>query len=206
MALGDERTRDELLPFLREPALEEDELMVALAEEVGKLVPLIGGPAHAHCLVPLLEDLSRQDETVVRDEAVKSLQIVGKDLSREQVMEHLVPCIKVSWSRCPLCDLLPHLLVLADLECTTLLVHIKFDPDAYFKCLESLLPGQTEGLVRASDQPPSRQVHTPVTLEVHERIAVLMCLTVRHIRQRRPLVACPTEKTAASKILTIITI
>jgi serine/threonine-protein phosphatase 2A regulatory subunit A len=97
MALGDERTRSELLPYLRDATLEEDELMVALAEEVGKLVPLVGGPEHAHCLVPLLEDLSRQDETVVRDEAVRSLQIVGKELSREKAMEHLVPCIKVCW-------------------------------------------------------------------------------------------------------------
>jgi serine/threonine-protein phosphatase 2A regulatory subunit A len=100
LALGDERTRSELLPYLLESKPEEDELMVALAEEVGKLVQHVGGPSHAHCLVPLLEDLARQDETVVREAAVKSLQIVGKDFNDEQAMTHLVPCIKVCPPAC----------------------------------------------------------------------------------------------------------
>lgn len=95
LALGDARTREELLPYLLESKPEEDEIMVALAEEIGKLVPSVGGPEHAHCLVPLLEDLAREDETVVREAAVKSLQIVGKEFNDEQAMSHLVPCIKV---------------------------------------------------------------------------------------------------------------
>lgn len=96
LALGDARTRGELLPYLLESKPEEDEIMVALAEEVGKLVPHVGGPEHAHCLVPLLEELAREDETVVRDAAVKSLQDIGKGFSDEQATTHLVPCIKVS--------------------------------------------------------------------------------------------------------------
>jgi serine/threonine-protein phosphatase 2A regulatory subunit A len=95
MALGDERTCSELLPYLLESKPEEDELMEALAEEVGKLVPMVGGPKHAHCLVPLLEELARQDETVVREAAVKALQAVGKDFTTEQAMAHLVPAIQV---------------------------------------------------------------------------------------------------------------
>ena len=95
LALGDKRTRSELLPYLLESKPEEDELMEALAEEVGKLVPMVGGPKQAHCLVPLLEELARQDETVVRDAAVRALQTVGKDFSQEQTMQHLVPTLQV---------------------------------------------------------------------------------------------------------------
>jgi hypothetical protein len=69
--------------------------MVALAEEVGNMVPLVGGPAHAECLVPLLEALAKEEETVVRDAAVDALCKVGSTFSREQALEHLVPCIKV---------------------------------------------------------------------------------------------------------------
>lgn len=75
MALGDERTRSELLPYLLDSKPEEDEMMVALAAETAKLVPLVGGPQYAHTLVPLLEELARQDETVVREEAVRSIQV-----------------------------------------------------------------------------------------------------------------------------------
>lgn len=100
LALGDERTRSELLPYLLESKPDEDELMEALAEEVGKLVPCVGGPPHAHTLVPLLEELARQDETVVRDAAVRALQKVGAEFGGEQVMAHLVPTIQVRADAC----------------------------------------------------------------------------------------------------------
>lgn len=59
------------------------------------MVPLVGGPTHAPSLVPLLEALAKEEETVVRDAAVASLSKVGKTFSRAQAMEHLVPCIRV---------------------------------------------------------------------------------------------------------------
>ena len=59
------------------------------------MVPLVGGAAHAPSLVPLLEALAKEEETVVRDAAVASLCKVGATFSRAQAMEHLVPCIRV---------------------------------------------------------------------------------------------------------------
>lgn len=95
LALGPTRTRQELLPYLLESKPEEDELMAALAEELAGLAPMVGGPSHAHALVPLLEELARQDETVVRDAAVASLTTLAKDFSSEQIQTHLVPAVVV---------------------------------------------------------------------------------------------------------------
>lgn len=105
-ALGPERTRSDLLPFLRgkpvcgthhslfftrysvtndrkhvgltaaEATEDEDEVVVALAEELGGFVDLVGGAEHASILVEPFEVLAGVEETVVRDRAVDSLQKV----------------------------------------------------------------------------------------------------------------------------------
>ncbi|CAB4427710.1 unnamed protein product [Rhizophagus irregularis] len=54
LALGVQRTRDELIPFLDESIDDEDEVLLALAEELGNFVEYVG-------------------ETLVRDKAVESL-------------------------------------------------------------------------------------------------------------------------------------
>jgi len=75
-ALGAERTRDELVPFLNESLDDEDEVLLAMAGELGKLVPLVGGGEHARCLLAPLEQLAAVEETLVRDKAVESLSLV----------------------------------------------------------------------------------------------------------------------------------
>ena len=85
LALGVERTRSELIPFLTDTIYDEDEVLLALAEQLGSFIPLVGGPEHAHCLLPPLESLATVEETVVRDKAVDSLKKVHRspDLTRE---------------------------------------------------------------------------------------------------------------------------
>lgn len=51
MALGAERTRSELMPFLTETIYDEDEVLLALAEQLGSFTPLVGGPEYVHCLL-----------------------------------------------------------------------------------------------------------------------------------------------------------
>lgn len=77
---------------------DEDEVLLAMAEELGKFVPYVGGPAHAHTLLQPLEQLSQVEETVVRDKAVDSLCKVGEQLPNNSIQEHFVPLIKVSTS------------------------------------------------------------------------------------------------------------
>jgi serine/threonine-protein phosphatase 2A regulatory subunit A len=95
LALGEERTRSELLPFLIENNDDEDEVLLAMAEELGKFVPYVGGPAFGHTLLQPLEQLSQVEETVVRDKAVESLCKVAEQLPNSSIGEHFLPLIKV---------------------------------------------------------------------------------------------------------------
>ncbi|KAG7669069.1 hypothetical protein KSW81_004078 [Nannochloris sp. 'desiccata'] len=94
LALGEERTRKELLPFLQENHDDEDEVLLIVSEELGKFVPLVGGPSHAHSLIPPLEALASVDETVVRDTAVASLRTVGESLPKATIEQQFVPMIQ----------------------------------------------------------------------------------------------------------------
>ncbi|XP_027526356.1 serine/threonine-protein phosphatase 2A 65 kDa regulatory subunit A alpha isoform-like, partial [Neopelma chrysocephalum] len=51
LALGVERTRSELLPFLTDTIYDEDEVLLALAEQLGTFTALVGGPEFVHCLL-----------------------------------------------------------------------------------------------------------------------------------------------------------
>ncbi|KAJ1179724.1 hypothetical protein NDU88_004958 [Pleurodeles waltl] len=53
LALGVERTRTELLPFLTDTIYDEDEVLLALAEQLGSFTVLVGGPEFVHCLLLL---------------------------------------------------------------------------------------------------------------------------------------------------------
>lgn len=100
-ALGPERTRVELLPFLTETIDDEDEVLLTLAEELGDYIDEIGGPEYAHVLMQPLETLSIVEETIVRDKAVASLQKVSETVhkaspehSRSLHTEHLFPLVQ----------------------------------------------------------------------------------------------------------------
>lgn len=68
LALGPDRARDELVPFLQDSVDDEDEVLLALAEELGRnFEEYIGGPHYAHVLLGPLENLSAVEETLVRD-------------------------------------------------------------------------------------------------------------------------------------------
>lgn len=89
-----ERTRKELIPFLTETIYDEDEVLLALAEQLGTFIPLVGGPEHAHCLLPPLESLSTVEETVVREKAVDSLRAVAAQHSPQDLEAHFVPLVQ----------------------------------------------------------------------------------------------------------------
>lgn len=68
LALGPDRAREELIVFLQESVDDEDEVLLALAEELGRdFEEYIGGKEYAHLLLGPLENLSAVEETVVRD-------------------------------------------------------------------------------------------------------------------------------------------
>ncbi|GFS00311.1 serine/threonine-protein phosphatase 2A 65 kDa regulatory subunit A alpha isoform, partial [Elysia marginata] len=94
LALGVERTRAELIPFLTDTIYDEDEVLLALAEQLGSFTPLVGGPEHVHCLLPPLESLATVEETVVRDKAVDSLRIIADQHSQSDLENYFVPLVK----------------------------------------------------------------------------------------------------------------
>lgn len=68
LALGPQRARDDLIPFLQESLDDEDEVLLALAEELGKnFEDYLGGREYAHLLLGPLENLAAVEETLVRD-------------------------------------------------------------------------------------------------------------------------------------------
>jgi serine/threonine-protein phosphatase 2A regulatory subunit A len=68
LALGPDRAREELVPFLQDSLDDEDEVLLALAEELGRgFDEYIGGKEYAHLLLGPLENLASVEETLVRD-------------------------------------------------------------------------------------------------------------------------------------------
>ncbi|KAF2550266.1 hypothetical protein F2Q68_00036270 [Brassica cretica] len=98
-ALGEERTRKELIPFLSENNDDDDEVLLAMAEELGVFIPYVGGVEHAHVLLPPLETLSTVEETCVREKAVESLCRVGSQMKESDLVEHFIPLVKVRQER-----------------------------------------------------------------------------------------------------------
>lgn len=72
---------------------DEDEVLLALAEQLGNFVPLVGGSEYVHCLLPPLENLANIEETVVRDKAVDSLRKIADKHSPTALEEHFIPMI-----------------------------------------------------------------------------------------------------------------
>ncbi|KAG0449022.1 hypothetical protein HPP92_027532 [Vanilla planifolia] len=93
-ALGEERTRKELIPFLSENNDDDDEVLLAMAEELGVFIPYVGGVEYAHVLLPPLETLCTVEETCVRDKAVESLCRIGSQMKESDIVDWLVPLVK----------------------------------------------------------------------------------------------------------------
>ncbi|OXV06953.1 hypothetical protein Egran_05284 [Elaphomyces granulatus] len=118
LALGPERTRDELISFLDDSVEDEDEVLTALSEELGNFVEYVGGPEYGHVILSPLENLAAIEEPLVREkvgyvhgqckldadillQAVESLNKICEQLSQKQVEEEFVPLIfrlsKADW-------------------------------------------------------------------------------------------------------------
>ncbi|KAF2503281.1 protein phosphatase PP2A regulatory subunit A [Lophium mytilinum] len=101
LALGAERTRDELIPFLDESVEDEDEVLTALSEELGNFVEYVGGPEYGHVLLSPLENLAAIEEPLVREKAVESLNKICEQLSQSQIEEYFIPLVvrlsKADW-------------------------------------------------------------------------------------------------------------
>ena len=67
VALGPERTRNELLPYILELLEDDEEVLTKLAEVLGSQLNNVGGPAQADHLFKVLERLCQIEEISVRE-------------------------------------------------------------------------------------------------------------------------------------------
>ena len=75
-ALGHDRTRSELLPYVKELIGENDsEFLTVLAEILPGILDMVGGPQHAIHLLRPLETLCAHDELTVREKVSLSIAI-----------------------------------------------------------------------------------------------------------------------------------
>ena len=84
-SIGPVKTRKELIPLLVALNEDEDEVLEAMAKELGHFVPLVGGSEHGRVLLGPLEEFCRSDEPGVRDKAVASLEQVARELPSEVI-------------------------------------------------------------------------------------------------------------------------
>lgn len=94
LALGPDRARQELIPFLQDSVDDEDEVLLALAEELGNFEEYVGGAEHAHVILGPLENLSAVEETLVREKAAESITKIGAILSQNQTEQYYLPLLK----------------------------------------------------------------------------------------------------------------
>ena len=69
---------------------EDDEVLFAIAEELGKIYTLINDKT---IFLGLLENLARQDETVVREQSAKSLTTICENLSDAEIQNVFAPLV-----------------------------------------------------------------------------------------------------------------
>eukprot|EP00347_Sterkiella_histriomuscorum_P020919 403335954 len=74
IALGQDRTRNELLPYILDLMDDEEEVLLGLADILGNFLDLVGGPAHAIHLMKPLEKLCQVEESTVRDKATEGIK------------------------------------------------------------------------------------------------------------------------------------
>lgn len=95
MALGPERTINELLPFLNDVAQDdEEEVFAVLATKLGDFIPLIGGHQNCEPLIQILLHLAPIEEPIVRDKAIDSLNKISLELTNDELIKIYLPIIK----------------------------------------------------------------------------------------------------------------
>jgi len=182
LALGPERTREELLPFLKEAAYDEDEILLCLVEQIGKFVPYVGGKEFAYTILPCLEQLSASEEAIVRDKTTEVLShLCTKHLPKEHVEQYFLPAVKRlaagQWfsSRCSSCSLFSpayaHLSSTIQAEVRQLYINLcQDDTPMVRRAAAGKLADFTRTILESSsnpDTPPSSEAQKVVTQELY---------------------------------------
>eukprot|EP00755_Sulcionema_specki_P015661 Sspe_Gene.60019::Locus_33023_Transcript_1_1_Confidence_1.000_Length_1848::g.60019::m.60019/K03456/PPP2R1; serine/threonine-protein phosphatase 2A regulatory subunit A len=106
-ALGFERTRDELIPFITEMGNgwdDDDEVLICIAQQFKDFLDYVGGPRYAGTLLRPLEQLASMEEPTVRDKAIEAITAIAAQLPPNLVQSELSPLVKRmaehTWATC----------------------------------------------------------------------------------------------------------
>ena len=93
-AIGEERTREELVPYTAELLDDDnDEVLLAIAGKLGDLSKYVGSGSSLVCLLPPLNTLAANENSIVRERAVCSLNLIAEKLSSSDIKEHYLPML-----------------------------------------------------------------------------------------------------------------
>jgi len=92
-ALGAERTREELIPFMEQGADDEEEILVAIAEQIAKLAAFLAPHGGAEGLLLPLESFAQIEEGGVRAAVVAAVAAVAETFDVAKTREHLYPMV-----------------------------------------------------------------------------------------------------------------
>jgi len=89
LALGRERTRKELLPYLKSCIdEEEDEIIIELSKVLSNFIDCIGGKQYIKELFNLLEVILTIDEPFVRKETINSIKLIVNQIGKVSEIEN----------------------------------------------------------------------------------------------------------------------
>merc|ERR1719414_2086722 len=90
-ALGPERTRQELIPYLSDMLDDDDEVLRIICEVLIELTDYIGSTEFYHVLIPPYETLCVVEEHSIRDLAIEKLSIIVNQIPENVVKTHVPP-------------------------------------------------------------------------------------------------------------------
>ena len=93
-ALGPERTRNELVPFVTESCDDNDDILKAIAASISELVLTVGGEQFAYTLLQPLESLCLVEDSGVRDAAIQAFKVIADAMPAEHHGLHMAPLIR----------------------------------------------------------------------------------------------------------------
>ena len=93
-AMGEDRVHDELVPYLQNNFILndkcDDEILFVLAEQLSTAWSHVSDKL---TFLPLLKELAKVDETIVRDQAAKTMEKIEESLSPKHVQGTFVPLV-----------------------------------------------------------------------------------------------------------------
>ncbi|KAJ5071684.1 protein phosphatase 2 (formerly 2a) regulatory subunit a beta isoform-related [Anaeramoeba ignava] len=91
---GENRTRNEIVPFIQNLNETNYQIWEIIAEQLSHFVQYIGGIQYAHLLLPILFNLSINEEIKVRIKSLESILKIVNLLNPKQIIDYIIPRIE----------------------------------------------------------------------------------------------------------------